>query len=377
MSRHRHSSTKGQAGFSLPELLVGLFIASIVMTMTYKMFTSQAKIASTELRASNLQMNAQSAMRYLTDQFRNSGYGITTRIPLVPVQFYDSTEIVSSSTAPAPTGPGTGGHGGWTPGDLGLPSDILAGTDIIRILKGTERYTEMMINSYNEPAQSLFLNTPNVFTDNLPDGDYGNAHDPFVGGLMLVYSEDCGSLVVQITQLNSNSSNPHGTLVVFNPGWGGDYNSNTGLGCDFTGGSAVFLGDAMNSANTLYVDTRRTLRILTPDSSLPLLDNVLNMQMACGLDTDGNGSVDIWTFKPSSLEKMQLKALRLYLYTVTSVTGIREARTVETIPPDGVDDYRPEENGTDTDVKDDEGNYTGLVRQYLLEINFRNIYPSV
>ncbi|NOY23804.1 MAG: prepilin-type N-terminal cleavage/methylation domain-containing protein [Acidobacteria bacterium] len=372
MSLHHRFSTKGQAGFSLPELLVGLVIASMVMMMTYQMFASQAQIASTELRVSNLQMNAQSTLRYLTDQFRNAGYGITTRVPLVPVQFYDSTELTSSST-----GPGNSGHGGWTPGDLGLPSDILTGTDIIRILKGTERYTEMMINSYNSPSQNLYLNTPNVFTDNLPDGDYGNAHDPFVGGLMLVYSEDCGSLVVQITQLNSNSANPHGTLVVFNPGWGGDYNSNTGLGCDFTGGSAVFLGDAMDSANTLYVDSRRTLRILTPDSSLPLLDNVLNMQIACGLDTDGNGSVDTWKFKPSSLEKMQLKALRLYLYTVTSVTGIRDSRSVDTIPPDGVDDYKPEENEIDTDVKDSDGNYTGLVRQYLLEINFRNIYPSV
>ena len=175
--------------------------------------------------------------------------------------------------------------------------------------------------------------------------------------------------------MNANSNDPHGTLVVFNPGWGGDYNSNTGLGCDFSGGSAIFLGDAMGNTNTLYVDTRYMLRLQTPDASLPLMDNVINMQMECGLDTDGDGSADTWKFKPSSVEKMQLKALRLYLFTITSTTGLLDTRAVQTVAPMGIDDYDPTDSDTNSIMKDEDGNYTGVVRQYVLEVNFRNIYP--
>ncbi len=380
MLPHRLSSSELQRGFSLTELLVGIAVASMVMMITYQVFTSQANLSTTELRVNNLQMNAQSVMRFLNDSLRNAGYGITTRVPLAPVQVYDSTELNTSGSSGGSSNPGQGGGAGatggsWTPGDLGLPSNVLPGTDIIRVLRGTERYSEMMINDYNAPSQHLNLKPPNLFTENLPDGDYGNAHDPFVGGLMLVYSEDCGSLIIQITQLTANSNDPHGTLVVFNPGWGGDYNSNTGLGCDFSGGNAIFLGDAMGSSNTLYVDTNHTLRLLTPDSNLPLLNHVLNMQMECGLDTDGNGGVDVWRFKPSSVEKMQLKALRVYVYTTTSTTGLRDTRVVHTVIPEGADDYDPANTSTDSGFKNEDGEYVGVVRQYVLEVNFRNVYP--
>lgn len=380
---HRHRSfSDNQQGFSLTEMLVGMLIASVIMLATYQLFDSQARLSATEMRVNNLQMNTQQVIRYLTEQFRNAGYGITTKVNLQPVQVYDSTDLSMSDTEPGDNNPGQGSGAGatggnWTPGELGLPGDILVGTDVIRILKGTERYSEMFINDYNAPSQHLNLKAPNLFTDNLPDGDYGNAHDPFVGGLMLVYSEDCGSLIIQLTQITANSNDPHGTLVVFNPGWGGDYNSNTGLGCDFSGGSAIFLGDAMGNTNTLYVDSRYMLRIQTPDASFPLMDNVINMQMECGLDTTGDGAPDTWKFKPSAAEKMQLKALRVYLYTITSVSGLLDSRAIATVMPAPIDDYDPTDPDTNGTMKDENGNYKGVVRQYVMEVNFRNIAPGI
>ncbi len=354
-------------GFTLVELLVGLVVSLLVMGMTYAIFTSQLRLAGTEMRINELQLNTQTTLRYLSKKLRNLGYGVTTKIPVPSIMWYDGDE---SSTV-------TGGSPGGGPGGAGAtstniwPDDNLQYSDILAWFS-TNIPTTMTVLDYNSPSQEIKLKTPNLFTESDTGGSSGNAFDAFVGGLLLVYDETNETyMVVQITSIGENQVNF--TSVVFNPGWGD--NLNTGL--PFIPTNAIYLGDF----NLIYVDNNNVLRIVTSDENIPLMTNVLSLQVQMGIDTDGDNMVDVWTYRGSDLTSLyEVKAVKVYIFTVTS----QEEKGVSVSILDKIQELDAQSNGVwsqevnwesvISEYQSVHGSTPGVPRVYTFGCDLRNIY---
>ncbi len=332
-------------GFTLVELMVGLVVSLLVMGMTYAIFTSQLRLTGTEIRINELQLNTQTALRYLSKKLRNLGYGVTTKIPVPSIMWYDGDEA-STTTGPGNSGGGPGGAPGGASSANIWPDDNLIYSDILAWFS-TDIPTTMTVLDYNNPSQELKLKKPTLFDDS--DGPAnGNAHDQYVGGLLLVFDDTNGTYsIVQITSINENQ--PGFTGIVFNPGWGD--NLNTGLPFIPTG--AIYLGDF----NMIYVDNKNVLRIVTSKENIPLMTNVLSLQVQIGLDTDGDNRVDTWTFNGSDVNSIyEIKATKVYIFTATS----REEKGVSMT----VEDKISELNTAAGDLWNNEVNWDSVISEF-------------
>jgi len=353
MLRHQRFciNKKNQQGFSLIELMIALVVGMIVMGMTYNFFISQVRVSSTEMKVSNMQMNTHAVLRFLKDHIRNAGYGVTTKVPVIPVMVWDSDNMSSS------TGSGGGSGGGATSDRF---ENIKDGTDCIDILSAENLLPEMKILGYNAPSQKLFLED----VDGLFDTN-GVANEDAVGNLILVF-KDGEYVLLEITQVQDA---PAGfTNLVANPGWG--INSNAGLGYDYTGGTAIYLGDGYTRFYVYYNSANKndpknnTLRYDDGKTDMPLLSNVLSMQIVTGDDTDLDGAVDNWVCHPSP--SPYLKSLRVYLYVET---GSDDRKVADLVSP------LPVKIGSTTCFTPPNSPTNSLVRQYMFEINGRNLFP--
>ena len=292
-------------GFTLIELMVGMVVAVMVMGMTYAIFTSQLKLTKTEMSINDLQLNTQTALRYLSKKMRNLGYGVTTKIPVPSIMWYDGDEGTSA-------GGGNGQGGGNSPSSSSVnfwPDDNLPYSDVLAFYS-TNLPTSMTVIDYNANSQELKLKKPTVF-DGTTGSANGQANNPYVGGLLLVYDDANETYtVVQITAIADNM--PGFTNIVFNPGWGD--NLNTGL--PFIPSNALYLGDF----NLIYVDNNNVLRIKKSNGeNIPLMNNVLSLQVEAGMDTDGDNVVDSWTYNESDLPSLyDVKALKMFVFTATT-----------------------------------------------------------
>lgn len=203
--KNHHKKNKG---FSLIELMVALVVGLIVISMTYRFFINQIKVSSTEMKVSNMQMNTHSVLRFLKDHIRNAGYGVTTKVPILPVMIWDSDSMFSSTSGGSSESPGAGGAGG------DYFENIKEGTDCIDILSAENLLPEMTITQYHPPAQELKVE----YIEGLFDGDEGMANQDAVGNLILVF-KDGEYVLLQITQVQDNTTNngQNETNLVANP----------------------------------------------------------------------------------------------------------------------------------------------------------------
>ncbi len=355
-------------GFTLVELMVGLVVAMIVMGMTYSIFTSQLRLTGTEMRINELQLNTQMTLRYLSKKLRNLGYGVTTKIPVPAIMWYDGDQA-STTTG------NTGGNGpGGAPSESAniWPDDNLQYSDILAWFSASVP-TTMTVLDYNESSQELKLKKPTLFDDT--DGpENGNAYDPYIGGLLLVFDETNGTYtIIQITSIGENQVGF--TSIVFNPGWGD--NLNTGL--PFIPNGAIYLGDF----NLMYVDNNNVLRIVTPaiddSENIPLMTNVLSMQVQMGLDTDGDNQVDTWTFDSNDVTNLyEVKAAKIYIFTATSQeekgVSVNVLDMIERLDTNGVWSQEVDWDSVVANFQEVHGSVPGVPRVYTFGCQFRNVF---
>lgn len=276
-------------GFTLVELMVGMIVAMIVMGMTYSIFTSQLRLTKTEMSINDLQLNTQTTLRYLSKKLRNLGYGVTTKVPVPTVMWFDGDQ--------AGTGSGTSNLTIW-------PTDRLTSSDVLAFYS-SDVPSEIKLVSYQGSSNVAYLKEPNIFSG-------GNVSD-YINNLLLIFdSANQTYQVVKITNLTTGQNSGTQTKVDFDTGWG----DNLSTGRPFNPSSAVYLGDY----NMVYVDNNNVLRIFTPTGeNIPLMNNVLSMQVMVGRDTDGDNQVDSWTANESDLSDLyEAKAVKIFIVTTTS-----------------------------------------------------------
>ncbi len=275
-------------GFTLVELMVGTVVAMIVMGMTYAIFTSQLRLTKTEMSINDLQLNTQTALRYLSKKMRNLGFGVTTKVPVPALLWYDGDQGGSSGTASLSI---------W-------PDDNLTSSDVVAFFS-SKVPSEYLKYSYDPSGKTIVLKR-----------EFNSDEDTdHIGELLLIFDDVTQSYeIVRITDIGGDGSQSGNiferTKISFETGWGG----NAGAGFNPTG--AIFLGDY----NMIYVDNNNVLRIKRSNGeNIPLMNNVLSLQVAVGRDTDNDNIVDNWTYNESDLSSFyEAKALKIFIVTATS-----------------------------------------------------------
>ncbi len=271
-------------GFTLVELMVGMVVAVMVMGMTYAIFTSQLRLTKTEMSINDLQLNTQTALRYLSKKMRNLGFGVTTKVPVPVLLWYDGDQGSSGS--------GSGTLSIW-------PQNQLPYSDAVAFFSSNEPKEVKVIN-YDSSNKTATLKSQLDQTND-------------IGKLVLFY--DSLNQYYKTARIESITPNGSNSDITFSFGWGG----NAPAGYDFKGAPANILSDF----NMIYVDNNNVLRMKTFTSNgienIPLMNNVLSLQISVGVDTDNDNIVDNWTYNESDLSSLyEVKALKIFIVTATS-----------------------------------------------------------
>ncbi len=265
-----------EAGFTLVEIMAALVILAIAMTAVFATFTTQQKSFTAQSRVAEMQQNLRQAMEYMSRDLRMAGYGI--------------------------------------PDNVTIPDGIVAtGVTSLRSLYAKDNTTG--------PDQVYVLYLFDMDANQPPTSD--NASFTAGAGSITVTSTtgfltDGGELVLVTDNTTAadlyETSAAAGTTLTF----GGGYGYNSGHSKSYSPPVTVakacfvryFIDDATDPAHpSLMVDR------LNGRSPQPVADDIEDLQMTYGLDTDADGTVDTWTSAPAA--PSQIRQVRLQIMART------------------------------------------------------------
>lgn len=304
VSRHRSLTGPGDGGFTLVEILIALAVFGIILTGFFSAYLSQLKHTTYETRGAESEIELGIAKGVLQRDLELAGYGLAD----------DYIAVTSKTFAPLAAWGNDGGTD--NPDDL-----ILAGTALSLKNRATQEWTYMSdsgpdfhvwddVRQDVVPDDRVILMEPSSKTLLAEGGEWlfqyngSDAAPTAVTGGAAFSKDSVGTLAYALYGA------PSGGDEATQPYWTVRYyigSGETPLGC----------ADKSNSllrAETDQFDTPK------PDHGDPLLACVLDMEIAFGLDTDGDGAIDTWddgakTSKDYAEETLRkrLKEVKLYL----------------------------------------------------------------
>ncbi len=264
-------------GFSLVELMVALVISLVLLGGVIKIYESSKQAYRAQDSQARLQENGRFAMYFLAKDIRMAGYMGCNRIsritpniiaknpPMPPL--FDASAVISGYDS-----------GTWPASFPSKPTKYVAGTDAILV-------------RYASPSSvSLIQNMP-VDTAEIQVGS--NPSNYQVGDLLLI--TDCSRAdIFRATDVSKGVSK--GAGEIFTIDHGPTRNTSSRLRTAYKTGSQVmafeyslyYIGTTVTGVDALY----RVNATSGGGSPEELVDNVQNMQLLYGLDTDGNGSAN-------------------------------------------------------------------------------------
>jgi type IV pilus assembly protein PilW len=284
---HRHP----EAGFSLVEVMAALVILAIAMTAVFATFISQQKSFTVQNRVAEIQQNLRQAVEYMSRDIRMAGYGIPDNVTI-------PNNVVAA---------------GVTSLRSLYAKDNTTGPDQVYILY-------LFDMDANQPPT-----TSNNAASNATSITVASANNFLAGGGELVLITDGTT-----ADLYETSSGTSGTNMNFRTGSTG---FNGYHGKSYPAGSTVakarfvryYIDKTTDSAHpTLMVDR------MGGGTTQPVADDIEDLQLTYGIDTNGDGNVDGWTASPTTYS--QIRQVRLQL---TARARLPEAGWSETRPPLG------------------------------------------
>lgn len=268
-------------GFSLVELMVAIVIGLILIAGVIQLFVNNNQMYRVQDAKARMQENGRYAMQILADNILSAGYtGCGTRSAIETTNTLNDSGAFLWNFGVAIQGNDATGNSQWTPNVDASIIDPLSGTDILTVRRASPTSIRVTNHPGGSPPGSadIQVNPGN----NLQNGD-------------IVLVTDCiSSAVFQITSNNPNTS---GSLA-HNTGQGTPGNSTQQLGKNYTGGFVAridtisfFIRENPNGVPALYQRTGTS-------NSIELVEGIENMQILFGLDTNNNGSADV--YRPAS-----------------------------------------------------------------------------
>ncbi|OGQ00461.1 MAG: hypothetical protein A2Z40_04910 [Deltaproteobacteria bacterium RBG_19FT_COMBO_60_16] len=285
-----------QGGFTLLEVMAALVILVIAMTAAYATFQFQHTSFTVQNRVTETQQNLRSAVEIISRDIRLAGYGI--------------------------------------PSPVSIPAGILPGGSVaIRNLQSVNSTTGpdeiYLMYLYdmdsNMPPTNITKNMPNPSSE----FDVAAVAGFSIGDLCIVTDGSFANLF-EITEVQTGS-----VKLQHNPGGGARvYNLPTGPAGAPPGGYTLGSTIAKARFARYFIDrtdpAHPTLMLdrMNNAAPQPLSDDIEDLQIQYGLDTDGDFAVDTWTNAPTAAQGPQIKQVRLMLSARTRMTekGWNEVR---------------------------------------------------
>ncbi len=296
---------RSEAGFSLIEVMSALVILAIALTAVFATFISQQRSFTVQNLVAEMQQNLRQAVEYVSRDIRMGGYGIPDNV----------------------TVPGTANPAGITSIRSFHAIDNTTGPDQIYILY-------MFDMDANQPPTS----------DNgagVPS-NAGSITVPNTAGFL-----STGGELVLVT--DGTTADLYETSAAVTPTltFGGGYSYNSGHSKSYSAGSppvtvakARFVRyyiDSTDAAHpTLMVDRLGGL------AAQPLADDIEDMQLTYGLDTNADGIIESWSSGPATPSQIRQVRLQFIARTRRPETGWSETRPALGNHPAGgaADGYR-------------------------------------
>lgn len=293
-------------GFTLVELMVTLAMTALLVTAMYALFGDQEKVYATEEQIIQMQQNARVAMEMISRDVRMAGFfgcGFSSSTNFTDTVRNTNGDILFNM-APITGLDNLGGQNSY-----GAES----GTDLL-VLSYADQNTSSQVDAppMNNSAASIHLSTAGILN---------------IGDIAVV--TDCTyTSVFQITNLQYS-----GQSVVHDTNQGGGNpdpaNSTKDLGHVYEPGSRMY----KLAQKYYWVDSNLQLHVANggynatlskwqPDNQeAAIADNIENLQLEYGVDTDGNGTPDQWhnaTDVTSGNFWNKVVAVRIYILARTA-----------------------------------------------------------
>jgi type IV pilus assembly protein PilW len=265
--RRRHPG----AGYSLIEVMAALVILSLAMTAVFATFTTQQQSFTAQSRVAEMQMNLRIAVDYMSRDIRMAGYGIPDNVNV----------------------PAAANQAGLTTIRALFAVDNTTGPDQVYVLYRFDM-------DANQPATvntAAMASAGSVTVDNA-------VGFLSTGGELVVIADTSRADVFQTTSVA-------GSVLNFGGTYGTIGHTLYGIGPpQATVAKARFVRyfiDGSNPAHpTLMVD-----RNIVGQAAQPVADDIEDLQLTYGLDTNADGAIDTWTPAPGT--PSQVRQVRLQL----------------------------------------------------------------
>jgi type IV pilus assembly protein PilW len=308
------TAARGQAGFTLIELMIAIAIASVVVTGLYALFTVQTR----QFIFQDLQMEMHQNQRFATDivsrSVRMAGFGTSGRVD----GYLGWGGSVDNDLPVLMT------HDGWSGG---------GGTDAITVVYGDPSLTMGTDTTRLSPCETTSLNFPSTLLD------YSERLAEYTAGEMMLCM-DYASLAGMETYLWVLSGDPSttGVVPVYDATAYADYAGVCPAGENLSPSMYCSKAQVM----TFYIDNDGTAGgpgtpekpVLMVDMDLdfpeaddvPLVENVEDMQFEyCMMDADGDNAVDdctastaVWVDSVTDADAHGIQMVRLHLLVRSS-----------------------------------------------------------
>jgi len=265
--RRRHPG----AGYSLIEVMAALVILSLAMTAVFATFTTQQQSFTAQSRVAEMQMNLRIAVDYMSRDIRMAGYGIPDNVNV----------------------PAAANQAGLTTIRALFAVDNTTGPDQVYVLYRFDM-------DANQPATvntAAMASAGSVTVDNA-------VGFLSTGGELVVIADTSRADVFQTTSVA-------GSVLNFGGTYGTIGHTLYGIGPpQATVAKARFVRyfiDGSDPAHpTLMVD-----RNIVGQAAQPVADDIEDLQLTYGLDTNADGAIDTWTPAPGT--PSQVRQVRLQL----------------------------------------------------------------
>jgi type IV pilus assembly protein PilW len=312
-------TTRRQRGFSLVELMVGMAIGLIGITIITHLYLTNEKFKRSTTGSGTAQVNGAIALYTLERDIRASGYGINHSAALgctcvgagcSPIRYHYNGVY---SFPPAA-------------GAVATRPPLMAAPAVITSTAGTPDTITVLSSTDNEGAvpNVLFENMANALANLRTDGTAGYSlplpGTEFVApnGNFLVVAQAGTCMLTRVTNVVAGSTLERGSASLWNPGAGSSLPT-------FLAGAYVFnLGitpvwrtySVLTTANAYKLQVVDVLRLIDGSGSqMQIVDDIVDVQAEYGRDANNNGTVEATEWSPtapaSPTEWQQVLAIRV------------------------------------------------------------------
>ena len=308
-----------QRGLTLVELMVSLTLGLLITLAIGYLYTNSRQSYRLNDNVARMQENGRHAMEVISRDVRMAGYwGCAGRTISTPVNTLNNATDYAYKFGTPVEGHEATGTSTWVPApDASIPG-VVSGTDILTV-RGTYGHAVTVL-------QHPGGNPPGSADLKVSVGS-GLAKDD------IVLVSDCSNAAIfQITHINTSASMEN---VVHNTGTGTPGNATKALGKEYAGGEIRRI-----ATFTYYIRLngydRPTLYRLSRGTAEDLVENVENMQVTYGVDTNRDGAVDEYRTANDVTDWNSVRAVRVRLLLVSPDDNLTHApQTYRWLDTDG------------------------------------------